>query len=86
MRLVNPLRAFKPRANSLISRQYASSSSTALRKTALYDTHVKEGGKMVEFGDFQMPLMYKDQSISDSVNWTRSKASLFDVSISIALG
>ena len=34
---------------------------------------------MVEYGDFQMPVYYKPQSISDSVNWTRQKASLFDV-------
>jgi aminomethyltransferase len=34
---------------------------------------------MVEYGGFQMPIYYKSQSISDSVSWTRSKASLFDV-------
>jgi len=60
-------------------RQFASSDGTAIRKTALYDIHVKEGGNMVEYGGFQMPIYYKSQSISDSVNWTRSKASLFDV-------
>jgi len=34
---------------------------------------------MVEFGGFQMPVQYKDQSIGESVLWTRSKAALFDV-------
>ena len=34
---------------------------------------------MVEYGGFQMPIFYKLQSISDSVIWTRTKASLFDV-------
>jgi len=62
------------------ARRFASSSSSApARRTALYELHVKEGGTMVEFGGFQMPLQYKGQSISDSVIWTRSKASLFDV-------
>lgn len=60
-------------------RQFASASSGPLRRTALYELHVKEGGTMVEFGGFQMPVQYKSQSISDSVIWTRSKASLFDV-------
>lgn len=63
----------------LHSRQYATAASGPLRRTALYETHVKEGGTMVEFGGFQMPVQYKGQSISDSVNWTRTKASLFDV-------
>lgn len=63
------------------ARQFASAASGPLRRTALYDLHVKEGGTMVEFGGFQMPVQYKDQSISDSVIWTRSKASLFDVSL-----
>jgi len=35
---------------------------------------------MVDFGGFQMPVQYKGLSISDSVLWTRNKASLFDVS------
>ena len=34
---------------------------------------------MVDFGGFQMPVQYKGLSISDSVLWTRNKASLFDV-------
>lgn len=35
---------------------------------------------MVPFGGFSMPVQYGDLSISDSHNWTREKASLFDVS------
>jgi hypothetical protein len=60
-------------------RQFASTSGTGVRRTALYDVHVKEGATMVEYGGFQMPILYKSQSISDSVIWTRTKASLFDV-------
>jgi aminomethyltransferase len=61
-------------------RGFASATTGNLRKTALYDLHVKNGGTMVEFGGFQMPVQYKGLSISDSVLWTRNKASLFDVS------
>ena len=75
MKLLRPLRILKS-VNVPFTRCYATAGT---RKTALYDLHVKEGGKMVEFGDFLMPLMYKNQSIGDSVQWTRNKASLFDV-------
>jgi len=62
--------------------RYASSTSSPeqLRKTPLYDLHVKHGGKMVPFGGYYMPVQYNDLSIVESHLWTRSKASLFDVS------
>lgn len=59
-------------------RCYASNSVG--KKTQLYDFHVSNGGKMVEFGGFLMPLQYTDLSHKDSHIWTREKASLFDVS------
>jgi aminomethyltransferase len=34
---------------------------------------------MVPFGGYTMPVQYSDLSIADSHNWTREKASLFDV-------
>lgn len=40
---------------------------------------------MVEFGGFSMPVQYEDQTIAESHNWTRTKASLFDVSHMYAL-
>jgi aminomethyltransferase len=64
---------------SLSYRSISSSSAAGPRKTALHDIHVKNGGNMVEYGGFEMPVLYKSQSISDSVIWTRNKASLFDV-------
>ncbi|KAK5168078.1 Aminomethyltransferase, mitochondrial [Saxophila tyrrhenica] len=48
-------------------------------RTALYDLHLKHGGKMVEFGGYSMPVQYGDLSITNSHNWTREKCSLFDV-------
>lgn len=55
-------------------------STPALRKTPLFDSHVKYGAKFVPYAGFEMPIMYKDQSHIESHNWVRSKVGLFDVS------
>ena len=65
-----------------LQRRYASNTSDsdgALPRTALYDLHVANGGKMVPFGGFSMPVQYSDLGIGESHKWTREKASLFDV-------
>lgn len=49
-----------------------------LKRTPLYDAHVKLGAKIVEFGGFEMPVQYS--SIIEEHKWVRSKAGLFDVS------
>jgi aminomethyltransferase len=49
-----------------------------LKKTALYDFHVTNGGKMVPFAGWSMPIQYKD-SIMDSTINCRTNGSLFDV-------
>ncbi|KAK2080571.1 hypothetical protein QBZ16_000425 [Prototheca wickerhamii] len=54
-------------------------SDADLKKTPLYDFHVENGGKMVPFAGWSMPIQYKD-SIIDSTLHCRSAASLFDVS------
>ncbi|EME48717.1 hypothetical protein DOTSEDRAFT_67678 [Dothistroma septosporum NZE10] len=48
-------------------------------RTALYDLHLQNGGKMVPFGGYEMPVQYSDLSVGESHHWTREKASLFDV-------
>ena len=48
-------------------------------KTPFYDQHLALDAKMVEFGGWEMPLMYPDGIISEHLN-TRRKAGLFDVS------
>ncbi|XP_060533440.1 aminomethyltransferase, mitochondrial [Cylas formicarius] len=48
--------------------------------TPLYNFHVKNGGKIVNFGGFLLPVQYGDQSIVASHLFTRKSASLFDVS------
>lgn len=50
-----------------------------LKKTVLYDFHLEQGGKMVPFAGWSMPIQYKD-SIMESTKWCRSNASIFDVS------
>ncbi|GAV90221.1 GCV_T domain-containing protein/GCV_T_C domain-containing protein [Cephalotus follicularis] len=61
-----------------VSRRYFSAESE-LKKTVLYDFHVANGGKMVPFAGWSMPIQYKD-SIMDSTLNCRQNGSLFDVS------
>jgi aminomethyltransferase len=49
-------------------------------RTALYELHVRHGGKMVVFADHWLPIQYKAQSIIESHAHVRSQAGLFDVS------
>lgn len=49
-----------------------------MKHTALYDIHVKSGGKMVEFAGYLMPVQYT--SIIDEHMAVRTAAGLFDVS------
>lgn len=51
----------------------------ALRRTALFDFHVKRGAKMVPFAGWEMPVQYKESIINSHLH-TREKAGLFDVS------
>lgn len=48
--------------------------------TALYDFHARNGGKIVNFGGYLLPVQYSDQSIVNSHLFTRKNASIFDVS------
>ncbi|MDF2572548.1 MAG: gcvT 2, partial [Sporomusa sp.] len=48
------------------------------RQTPLFETHVKYGGKIVEFGGWLLPVQYA--GIIDEHKAVREKAGLFDVS------
>ncbi|MBQ6456213.1 MAG: glycine cleavage system aminomethyltransferase GcvT, partial [Mogibacterium sp.] len=50
-----------------------------LKRTQLYDVHVAEGGKMVDFGGWEMPIQYP-QGIIEEHLYTRHFCSIFDVS------
>lgn len=49
-----------------------------VRQTPLYETHVRYGGKIVEFGGWLLPVQYA--GIIDEHKAVREKAGLFDVS------
>lgn len=49
-----------------------------LRRTALFDHHVAAGGRMVDFAGWELPIQY--ESVIAEHTWTRTSASVFDVS------
>ncbi|XP_014364196.2 aminomethyltransferase, mitochondrial [Papilio machaon] len=65
--------------NTINNRLY-SENSVKPKKTPLYDLHEKYGGKVVDFAGFLLPVQYSDMSVSTSHLFTRSSASIFDVS------
>lgn len=52
----------------------------ALKKTPLFESHVKYGAKFGPYAGFEMPLIYKGQTHIESHHWVRNKVGLFDVS------
>lgn len=52
----------------------------APKKTPLYEFHEQQGGKIVNFAGYLLPVQYADQGISASHLHTRKHASIFDVS------
>ena len=57
----------------------ASPGNGGLSHTALYELHISNGGTMVPFGGYSMPVQYSDLGVGESHKWTRENASLFDV-------
>ena len=53
--------------------------ATGLRETVLHDWHAGNGGKMVGFGGWRMPVQYKTGIIREHLA-TRRHAGVFDVS------
>lgn len=50
-----------------------------LKRTLLYEEHVKAGATMVDFGGWEMPIQYPEGIIAEHL-YTRSCCGLFDVS------
>ncbi len=48
-----------------------------MKKTPLYDRHLKLGGKIIDFGGWAMPVQYSN--VIEEHNATRMKAGLFDI-------
>uniref|UniRef100_A0A8C2KX54 Aminomethyltransferase n=1 Tax=Cyprinus carpio TaxID=7962 RepID=A0A8C2KX54_CYPCA len=81
-RLCNRIPRETPRTVGLGSsgrRDRHASTEVALKKTPLYDFHRAQGGKMVEFAGWSMPVQYKDSHINSHMH-TRQHCSIFDVS------
>lgn len=57
----------------------ATPSNAPLKTTPLHALHVRLGGRMVEFGGYDMPVQYPEGIMAEH-NWTRTHAGLFDVS------
>ena len=49
-----------------------------IKKTPLYGKHIENGGKMVDFAGYRLPISYS--SINEEHNHVRKKVGLFDVS------
>jgi hypothetical protein len=54
--------------------------STPLKQTPLHALHAAANAKLVAFASYAMPLTYPSLTPSESHHWTRTHASLFDVS------
>lgn len=54
-------------------------SNTQLKKTALNEVHRKQGGKMVDFGGWDMPVQYSAGTIAEHMA-VRTAVGMFDVS------
>lgn len=67
------------RADKKVVARRCFASDAELKKTVLYDFHVANGGKMVPFAGWSMPIQYKDSIMDSTVN-CRENGSLFDVS------
>jgi aminomethyltransferase len=51
----------------------------ASRRTPIFDWHVANGGRMVEFAGYELPVQYRAGVLKEHVH-TRTQAGLFDVS------
>eukprot|EP00123_Amoebidium_parasiticum_P012606 comp21468_c0_seq1/m.29718 comp21468_c0_seq1/g.29718 ORF comp21468_c0_seq1/g.29718 comp21468_c0_seq1/m.29718 type:complete len:400 (-) comp21468_c0_seq1:225-1424(-) len=74
------LKNVAPALGGVSHRFMATAASGPLKLTALDAFHKAHGGKMVPFCGWNMPLQYSDLGIIDSHLFTRSSASIFDVS------
>ena len=54
-------------------------SDAALKRTPLYEEHVKLGGRLVPFAGYEMPVQYPSGILSEH-RWCRENVGLFDVS------
>ena len=51
----------------------------SLKRTPLYETHIKAGGKIVPFAGFELPVQYETGVVEEHMA-VRTKAGMFDIS------
>jgi aminomethyltransferase len=51
-----------------------------VKRTPLYDAHVRLGGHIVEFAGYELPVRYEGYGVIAEHNAVRNGAGLFDVS------
>ena len=56
-----------------------SKSPNKLLRTSLYSWHVENGGNLVDFGGWEMPMNYKNGILKEHLS-TRRYGGIFDVS------
>jgi aminomethyltransferase len=56
----------------------AEATTETLKRTALYDMHVRQGARIVAFAGYEMPVQF--DGVMPEHLWTRTEAGLFDVS------
>ncbi|XP_064117077.1 aminomethyltransferase, mitochondrial-like isoform X3 [Macrobrachium nipponense] len=78
--LASSLRGCRGHDIPLLRQISTTSPVTSLEKTVLHDYHVDQGGKMVEFAGYSMPVQYGKVGIATSHNQVRNHCGMFDVS------
>lgn len=69
--IMSLVRSVIPRKVPDFARALASASAAAPKKTCLYDFHVSQGGKLVDFAGYLLPIQYGKEGISASHLHTR---------------
>ena len=62
------------------TRRTLSSTKSEPQKTCLYDFHVSNKGKMVDFAGYSLPIQYGKEGIAASHLHARKHCGIFDVS------
>lgn len=65
------------------TRHLAAAAGGALRKTPLWDTHVALGGKMVEFGGWDMPVQYPEGIVKSHEHTRCLRAGILPARVSL---
>ena len=71
MKPVFKMALLRPSLRPLLSNVRSLASSSEAKKTCLYDFHVAQGGKIVDFAGYLLPIQYGKEGIAASHLHTR---------------